>query len=226
MAAATKIPDTGQVVGNTTRLSDPVVGVGASPTRPMVKGKVGKPVAGGCTVAIDEVDDGFIVGWTTAVGNQPDLRLLAPALAWHRCLFRCSPADTGQEISGGAKRSNASIASTGYSASGPGRRTHRSDETAVPSGGGVATAGKPGPIGGSGWGSWPPMWSGCTARTPDPERLRGVADVPALRVRGAKSGYCSRCADRIFQRSRFRGWSLRVDGPRTAHYTENAVAGA
>ncbi len=102
LAAATEalgsvLTQTRQVLGGTTHLPERVVSVVDPTARPFVKGKVGKPVEFGYKVAIDEVDDGFIVGWETAVGNRPDIRFLAPALARHRRLFRRAPREAAMD---------------------------------------------------------------------------------------------------------------------------------
>ncbi|MDA8200957.1 MAG: ISNCY family transposase [Thermaerobacter sp.] len=93
----TVLTQTRQVVARQTHLPDRVVSVFDPTARPIVKGKVGKPVEFGYKVAIDEVDDGFIVGWETAVGNRPDIRFLPPALQRHRRLFRRTPREAAMD---------------------------------------------------------------------------------------------------------------------------------
>lgn len=93
----TVLTQTRQVLNGAKHLPDRVVS-GVDPTaRPIVKGKVGKPVEFGYKVAIDEVDDGFIVGWETAVGNRPDIRFLPPALDRHRRIFRRAPREAAMD---------------------------------------------------------------------------------------------------------------------------------
>ena len=93
----TVLTQTRQVLAGQTHLPDRVVSVVDPGARPIVKGKVGKPVEFGYKVAIDEVDDGFIVGWETAVGNRPDIRFVTPALARHRRLFRRAPREAAMD---------------------------------------------------------------------------------------------------------------------------------
>ena len=144
-----------RVLAGTTHIPDPVVSVVDPTARPIVKGKVGKPVEFGYKAALDEVDDGFIVGWETAVGNRPDIRFLPPALDRHRRLFQRPPgkrrwtgtAGTGRpsRISKRStstcpkrgKKSTARQAGTGSPAFGAcnagGRgRAHRAGETPIP----------------------------------------------------------------------------------------------
>ena len=93
----TVLTQTRQVLAGQTHLPDRVVSVVDPGARPIVKGKVGKPVEFGYKVAIDEGDDGFIVGWETAVGNRPDIRFVTPALARHRRLFRRAPREAAMD---------------------------------------------------------------------------------------------------------------------------------
>ena len=93
----TVLTQTRQVLAGVKHLPDRVVSVFDPTARPIVKGKVGKPVEFGYKVAIDAGDDGFIVGWETAVGNRPDIRFVPPALDRHRRIFRRAPREAAMD---------------------------------------------------------------------------------------------------------------------------------
>lgn len=79
------LTQTRPVLAGTTHVPDRVVSVVDPTARPIVKGKVGKPVEFGYKAALDEVDDGFVVGRSPTGappgGGPPRIQVDAPTAA-------------------------------------------------------------------------------------------------------------------------------------------------
>ena len=72
-------------------IPDRIVSLADSDARPIVKGKLGKPVQFGYKVQIIEAEGGFVTDYTVERGNPPDADALLPAVQRHKARFRRAP---------------------------------------------------------------------------------------------------------------------------------------
>ena len=72
-------------------IPDRVVSLADPDARPIVKGKLGKPVQFGYKTQIIEAEGGFVTDYTVDRGNPPDADALLPALHRHKTRFRRAP---------------------------------------------------------------------------------------------------------------------------------------
>ncbi len=85
-------------------IPDRVVSLADPDARPIVRGKLGKPVQFGYEAQIIEAEGGFVTDYTVEQGNPPDSDALLPAVQRHKARFRRAlgiPAtDRGYDSSG------------------------------------------------------------------------------------------------------------------------------
>lgn len=72
-------------------IPDRVVSLADPDARPIVRGKLGKPVQFGYKAQIIEAEGGFVTDYTVEQGNPPDADALLPAVQRHKARFRRAP---------------------------------------------------------------------------------------------------------------------------------------